>query len=118
MLEAQTRIIEAVRCGASIDEAARQAGRSVATVRRWLTEGRKQDGKHGDFARAVDEARAAQRVVFGDGPMSYVEVERVLTDAIRRGSMPAVKMWLGLHPQDVPQAVDDPFAEFDPPGVR
>jgi len=33
--------------------------------------------------------------------MTHAEVERVLTDAIRRGhSMPAVKMWLALHSQD------------------
>src|ERR1019366_1678213 len=54
----------------------------------------------------------------GDGPMTYEEIERVLTGAIRRGgSLQAVKLWLSLHSQDGGQGGDDPFAEFDPPGV-
>lgn len=115
MLDAQTRILEAVRAGASIDEAARQAGRPIGTARRWLTEGRKApDGRHGEFARLVDAARVAQRVDLAARPMSHEEVEHVLTVAIRRGSLGAVRMWLALHPQDGVAPVDDPFAEFDP----
>ena len=50
--------------------------------------------------------------------MTYEEIERVLTGAIRRGgSLQAVKLWLSLHSQDGEQRGDDPFAEFDPPGV-
>jgi len=118
-MEAPTRIIiEAVGAGATIAEAAQAAGKPVASVRRWLTEGRK-GGRHAKFAAAVDEARAAQRVELPEGPMTHAEVERVLTDAIRRGhSMPAVKMWLALHSQDGAPTDDDPFAEFDPPAVR
>lgn len=114
MTEQQTQILVAVRAGASIEEAARKAGRPVGTVRRWLTEGRRRpDGGHGEFARMVDEARGAQRVELGDGPMTHEEIERTLTDQIRRGSLQAVKIWLALHPQDRTPAVDDPFAEFD-----
>jgi len=113
MMAEQTRIIEAVRVGCSIDEAARQAGKPVGTVRRWLTAGRKgPDAKHAEFARMVDEARGAQRVGLGEEPMTYEEVERRLTEQIRHGSLQAVKIWLALHPQDqVPAA--DPFSEFD-----
>lgn len=116
MTDAEAQIIEAVRAGASIDDAARQAGKAVGTVRRWLTEGRKHpSGKWSEFARVVDEARAAQRVEFGGEPMTHGEVERILTDAIRNGSLQAVKLWLALHSQDAGPATDDPFSEFDPP---
>ena len=114
---AEAQIIEAVRAGATIVEAAQAAGKPVASVRRWLTEGRK-GGKHGEFAHAVDEARAAQRVEPGEGPMTHEEVERILTDAIRRGrSLQAVKLWLAIHPRDGQSDADDLFAEFDLPGV-
>lgn len=64
----------------------------------------------------MDEARAAQRVDLGAGPMSHEEVERILTDAIRNGSLSAVKLWLALHPRAEAPADDDPFAQFDPAG--
>ena len=98
MTDAQERVIEAVRAGASIDEAARQAGRPAGTVRRWLVEGRKRsDGNHGAFARLVDEARKAQRVDL-EGEMTHEEAERIVAAAMRRGSLQAVKLWLALHP--------------------
>jgi hypothetical protein len=114
MTREHTRIIEAVRAGCSIDEAATQAGKPVATVRRWLTEGRKRpDAQHGEFARTVDAAREAQRVELDNGPMTHDEIERRLTHAIRQGSLQAVKIWLELHPQDRAPGAVDPFAEFE-----
>ncbi len=102
----------------SIDEAARQAGKPAGTVRRWLTEGRKRpDGKHGAFARVVDEARKAQRVDL-EGDMTHEEAERIVVAAMRRGSLQAVKLWLALHPLNDGAAEGDPFAEFDPLGFR
>jgi len=108
------RIAAAVRDGSTIDEAARHAEVNVHTVRRWLSEGRKRpDGTHGEFARMVDEARAAQRVELDTGSMTYEEIERRLTEQIRAGSLGAIKVWIGLHPQDRTPAEDDPFAEFE-----
>jgi transposase-like protein len=107
----QEAVLEAVRGGASIEEAARSAGRPVNTVRRWLKEGRK-GGPNEEFARLVDEAREAQRFEL-DGPMSLGEVERVLARAIRSQSIPAVRIWLQLHPPgELVEGEDDPFAEF------
>lgn len=114
MTDVQERVVALVAAGASIDEAARQAGASVASVRRWLTEGRKDpDGARGAFAAAVDEARAAQRVALRGEPMTHEEIERLLTAAIRAGSLQAVKLWLALHPKGEDDE-DDVLADFVP----
>src|SRR5439155_25383135 len=73
------------------------AGRPVAGVRRWLMEGRKRpDGKHGEFAKAVDDARSdrqrAERAL-KDGPLSTEEAELLLAKAARKGSVPALRLW-------------------------
>jgi len=89
-------VLESVRAGCSIDEAASQADRPVATVRRWLMEGRKRpDGKHGEFARAVDEARGQRRQAERalEGPLSREEAELLLARAARKGSVPALRLW-------------------------
>ena len=112
MTPEQETVLTAVKAGASIDEAAQQAGRPVASVRRWLTEGRKApDGPNGEFAALVDDAREAQSFSV-EGPMTLEEVERALAKAIRSGSVPAVRTWLQLHPPEVESVDDDPFAEF------
>src|SRR2546430_12619616 len=92
----QTIVFEAVKAGCSIEEAEQQADRPVASVRRWLSEGRKRpDGKHGEFARAVDEARgerkSAERAL--DGPLSREEAELLPAKAAREGSVPALRLW-------------------------
>jgi transposase-like protein len=108
----QESVLEAVRAGATIEEAARGSGRPVNTVRRWLQEGRK-GGPNEEFALAVDAARESQKVDFGDDPMTLDEVEQVLAKAIRSQSIPAVRIWLQLHPpEDGLSEDDDPFAEF------
>jgi predicted transcriptional regulator len=119
MMSAETQVIASVRAGSTIEEAARQAGKPVATVRRWLTAGRKApDGRYGELARAVDQAREGRRVEVSDGPMSLEEIERLLVRAIRSGSLQAVKLWLALHPNDGATPADDPFSEFDPVDAR
>ena len=96
MTAEQTIVFAAVKAGCSIEDAARQADRPVASVRRWLSEGRKRpEGKHGEFARAVDEARgerkSAERAL--DGPLSREEAELLLAKAARKGSVPALRLW-------------------------
>jgi hypothetical protein len=96
MTAEQAAVLESVKAGCSIDEAARQAGKPVATVRRWLMEGRKRpDGKHGEFARAVDEARGQRRQAERalEGPLSRDEAELLLAKAARKGSVPALRLW-------------------------
>jgi|SRR5438876_10319679 len=103
MIDAPASIIEAVRAGATIDEAARQAGKPVGTVRYWLTQGRKRpDGPYGGFAKAVDEARGerktAERAL--DGPLSAEEAELLLAKAARKGSVPALRLWFEMRSRD------------------
>jgi len=96
MTAEQTQVLESVKAGASIEEAAHNAGRPVASVRRWLSEGRKRpDGRHGEFARAVDAARGerkqAERAL--EGPLSMEEAELLIAKAARKGSVPALRLW-------------------------
>jgi hypothetical protein len=104
MTRAQALIVEAVRCGASIDEAARQADRPVGTVRRWLTAGRKDaNGSHAAFAAAVDEARGERKQAeraLKDGPLSGEEADLLVARAARRGSVPALRLWFEQRTAD------------------
>ncbi len=112
----QQRVVEAVSAGCSIDEGARLAGRPVGSVRRWLTAGRKHpDGVHGVFARQVDEARAAQRLPDRATlrALTRDELEGLLAEKVRAGSVPAMRLWVDLHRAEFEQG-EDPFAEFDP----
>jgi hypothetical protein len=97
MTEDQALVLEAVKAGCSIEEAALQAGRPVASVRRWLTQGRKRpDGNLGEFARAVDEARGDRNRAehaLKDGPLTPSEAEVLLAKAARKGSVPALRLW-------------------------
>lgn len=93
---ASAEVLASVRAGASIDEAARQAGVPVATCRRWLRDGRKAPGgRFGAFADAVDSARRerkqAERAL--DGPLSAEEAELLVARAARKGSVPALRLW-------------------------
>jgi hypothetical protein len=103
MTDPQARIVEGVRSGCSIDEAARAADVAVGTARRWLTAGRKApDGPHGEFARLLDGARADRRVAERalDGPLSAEEAELLLAKAARKGSVPALRLWFEMRSRD------------------
>lgn len=110
-------LLEAVRSGCSIDEASGAVGVSVATVRRWLTNGRKGREPYVSFAVAVDAARDAQRVEL-DAEMTHAEAMRIVVAAMRRGSLQAVKLWLDQHPRDGLGATVDPLSEFIPEGFH
>jgi hypothetical protein len=111
-------LAESVRAGCSIDEAARQHGVNVHTVRSWLARGRKDaEGRYGGFAAAVDAVRGLRRLPARSelGAMSLGELEGLLAEKIRAGSVPAMQLWVRLHPQDQQgQAATDPFSAFDP----
>jgi tellurite resistance protein len=109
------QIAEAVRAGATIDEAARVAGANVHSVRRWLTAGRRGDAKHAEFARKVDEARSERREAERalDGAVTLAEADGVLAAAVRRGSIPALKLWYDRHDRHA-QPAEDEFSWLDP----
>jgi transposase-like protein len=93
------QIAEAVEAGATIDEAARAANVNTHTARRWLTDGRKTpEGKHGAFAARVDGARNGRKEAEQalDG-VTLAEAEAVLAAAVRKGSIPALKLWFDRH---------------------
>jgi predicted transcriptional regulator len=93
--KASAGIVASVRAGCSIEDAARTAGVAVATVRRWLREGRKGKETYRAFAEAVDgvrgDRREAERAL--DGPLSVEEAERLLATAARKGSVAALRIF-------------------------
>lgn len=94
--EVREGLLEAVRGGATVDEAARSVGVSVHTVRSWLSRGRKTPvGPYGAFAVEVDRLRRerSEAVAALDGPLTLEEAERVLAVAVRRGSIAALRLW-------------------------
>jgi hypothetical protein len=107
-------LLEAVRDGASIDEACRGRDLKVRTVRDWLYRGRKDpQGPYGAFAAAVDGIRASRELPAPSrrGSLSRDEWESCVALAVRAGNVPAMKLWLDSHGDSTP--ADDVFAEFE-----
>ena len=92
---ASADIVASVEAGCSIEEAARNVDVPIATVRRWLRDGRKGCAPYEAFAASVDGARgerkAAERAL--DGPLSIEEADLLLAKAARKGSVPALRLW-------------------------
>ncbi len=112
--ETREALVGAIRDGASIADASAGVGVSCATVRRWLTSGRREpDGVYGEFAQSVDAIRGERRELHRelDGPLTVEEAERVLAKLVRRGSVPALKLWFERHGED--QSVEDELSWLD-----
>jgi transposase len=93
-------LLVSLRAGANIDESARHVGVSVHTVRTWLRNGRKDpDGRYGAFAAEVDAVRESQRLPDHAtlAALTREEVEAILAEKARAGSIPAIRVWLDLH---------------------
>lgn len=89
-------VVSSVQAGASIEEAASAASVPVATVRRWLRDGRRGKRPYESFAVAVDDARGARKDAeraMKDGPLSAEEAELLLARAARKGSVPALRLY-------------------------
>jgi predicted transcriptional regulator len=85
-------IIEAVKAGATLAEAAQQAKITERTIKRWLSKGRA-DSKspYASFAFAIDFIRELREAPNeGDGPVDDEEVQLHLSKAIRNGSVAAM----------------------------
>jgi hypothetical protein len=94
--DASAHVLSCVRAGASIDEAARQAGVPVPTVRRWLNDGRKApDGRYGAWTAEVDAVRRDRANAEDglDGPLTDDEADELLARAARQGSIAALKLF-------------------------
>lgn len=110
-------MVAAVAAGVSFDSACRSADVNVNTARSWLASGRRDAaGRYGEFAALVDAARGERRAAEGalaDGSaVTLAEAEAVLSAAVRKGSIPALKLWFDRH-GDAGGGGDDPFDEFD-----
>lgn len=108
-------LVSAIRDGSTIDTAAQHAGVSVATVRSWLSRGRRDpQSRYASFAQAVDAIRAERHRLRRelDGPLTVEEAEAILAKLARRGSVPALKLWLDRHGGDGAGAETNPFSEF------
>jgi transposase-like protein len=90
-------IVASISAGATIDEAARQVDVAVASVRRWLRDGRKDpEGRYAAFAAAVDGARGERKQAeraLKDGPLTGDEADLLIARAARKGSVPALRLW-------------------------
>jgi hypothetical protein len=95
-------IVASVEAGCSIEEAARASGVPVASVRRWLRDGRKGKSPYDVFAVAVDAARGGRREAERalDGPLSADEAELLVAKAARKGSVPALRLYFELRMAD------------------
>jgi transposase len=114
-------LLASVRAGATLDEACRAAGVNVHTARSWLSRGRKAPtGRYGRFASEVDATRQLQRLPRHSELRALTphELEGLLAEKVRAGSVPAMRLWVDLHRTEFEQQQEgvsgDPFAEFDP----
>jgi transposase-like protein len=112
--ECGAAVLESIRSGASIDDAARHGGCSARTVKRWLARGRDEPSvpPFGHFAASVDAARGEQGLPSAaeEEVMGLAELKRVATIAARRGSVPAMRLIASLITDvpdpDSPDSVD------------
>ena len=93
-------MLASLRAGASIDEAARNVGVNINTLRTWLRNGRKEpEGRYGEFALEVDAIREARQLPDRAelAALTREEVEAILAEKARAGSIPALRLWVDLH---------------------
>jgi hypothetical protein len=84
-------LIERTAAGVSLADASRALDVRLATVKGWLTRGRREDsGDYADFAQAVDQARGAARS--RPEPMDANELAEVVSQMARAGSVQAAKL--------------------------
>ena len=108
--EARGAVLQGVRSGLSIAEAAERAGLSGQLVRNWASQGRAEDGtgsEHAAFAEALDAAREEAATA----ELSEREFHAHLNRSVRAGSIQAARLWWTIHgsapePEYPPDALD------------
>ena len=105
-------VAAALRSGVALEAVAEAEGVSATSVRGWLRRGKREPAS--EFGAFL---LAAKPVAEGEGPMTFAELERHLTEVIRsKKSVAACVAWMRLHGQDRAPADDDPLAAFLPAG--
>lgn len=116
-------VVQAISGGASIADAAVQAGVSERTVKNWLTKGRREPGtEYAAFAERVDALRA-ERELPDTSRMDEDELFEVVSGACRKGSVAAMKLlWEMLRADqnfdEDDEADRDPLKDFDELAVK
>jgi hypothetical protein len=106
-------ILERTAAGLSLPDAARAVGVREATVKSWVTRGRREeDGEYAEFVIALDAAREEAQA--RPGPLTPEEFDLRLSEAVRGGSVQAMKLWAELHlaGEEAPQEPADGFDEL------
>jgi len=107
-------VLGAIRAGASVADAAREAGLSARTVQRWLARGRREEaGEHRDFTEAVEAAWQARELPSSDPPMDGHELRVSVSEAARAGSVPAMKLYWVMLLADRERRAPTSLDEFD-----
>ena len=87
------QVATAIAAGASIADAAREAGIAARTVERWLARGRDGDPDYSAFAVRVDLARRRQSLdPSGEQPLSRSELQSLINRAARAGRVDALRI--------------------------
>jgi len=90
--EVRGALLERFAAGLSLPDAARAVGVNEKTLKGWLTRGRAEaDGDYAVFAEAVNGARQAAED--RPEPMTAEEFQTKLDQAVRAGSVQAMKLW-------------------------
>lgn len=106
-------VLEAIRAGATIREAATGEGIKEPTVKGWLTRGRKEPkSMYGAFAAKVDAAFEARKMPDSDEvAMDRDELMLVASRAARSGNVQAMKLLSELL--EPTTEAGDALTEFD-----
>ena len=107
-------VLEGIRAGATVGEAATGEGVAESTVHGWLKRGRKDPkSKYGKFSSAVDSAFAEKTMPApGDRPADQAELLMMATRAARAGNVTAMRLLAELlDPTDADSG--DALTEFD-----
>jgi transposase len=114
--EVRGALIERTGLGLSLADACRSVGVREATVKGWLTRGRREgSGDYAEFVAAIERAREAARE--RPDPMDADELARVVSEMARKGSVQAAKLrWDMLTAAEGPDK--EPATSATPTALR
>ena len=109
-------VLAAIRDGATLPDAAREAGVAHPTLKGWLTRGRKEPStKYGAFAAHVDAALTKRKLpANSDLPADRDELLVLVSRAARAGNVQAMRLLGELLDGSGDEAADE-LSEFDRP---